>query len=109
MNYYILDEIPGRWDIPYISELPKELDMVLIAMGRKLSIKNLPIRLPVTFEPDSESEIMYPDIMTADVPLFSEKLKQAIIKIGIDTIDFYPVELFNEESGQTVAHYYELI
>lgn len=103
MEYYILDEVAGNPDIPYIGNLPEQLDMVMLVMGKELSF-DLPIRLPVTIE--DESEVVYPDLMTADVPLFSKKLKDTLDDLGIDTITYFPVELFDENSGEVVAHYY---
>jgi hypothetical protein len=103
MDYYILDEVAGNPDIPYIGELPETLDMIDVVMGKKLAIK-LPIRLPVSLE--DESEVSFPDMMTADVPLFSEKLKLLLDGLEIDNIDFYPVELFKKNSGEIVARYH---
>lgn len=103
MEYYILDEIAGNPDIPYIGELPEQLDMIDVVMGKALSFSP-PIRLPVTIE--DESEVVYPDMMTADVPLFSQKLKNTLDELGIDNINYFPVELFDENSGEVVAHYY---
>lgn len=103
MEYYILDEVAGNPDIPYIGELPEQLDMIEVVMGKALLL-DLPIRLPVII--DDESEVVYPDMMTADVPLFSKKLKKTLDDLGIDTIDYFPVELFDENSGEVVAHYY---
>jgi hypothetical protein len=103
MEYYILDEVAGNPYIPYIGELSEGLDMIALVMGKKLSFVH-PIRLPVTI--DDESEVEYPDMMTADVPLFSERLKKALDDSGINTIDYFPVELCKEDSGEVVAHYY---
>lgn len=103
MEYYILDETAGNPDIPYIEELPEQLDMIGVVMGNKLSL-DIPIRLPVNIQ--DESEVGYPDMLTADVPLFSEKLKNALDDLGIDTIDYFPVELYKKKSGETVAQYY---
>lgn len=103
MEYYILDEVAGNPDIPYIGNLPEQLDMVMLVMGKELSF-DLPIRLPVTIE--DESEVVYPDLMTADVPLFSKRLKDTLDDLGIDTITYFPVELFDENSEEVVAYYY---
>ena len=103
MEYYILDEVAGNPDIPYIGELPEQLDMIAM-ITREVPKLNLPIRLPVTI--DDELEVEYPDMMTADVPLFSERLKNALDNLGVTTIDYYPVELFKQDSGEVVAHYY---
>lgn len=103
MEYYILDEVAGNPDMPYIGELPEQLDMINIVMGKALSC-NFPIRLPVSIQ--DESEVVYPDMMTADVPLFSNKLKTTLDDLGIDNIDYFPVELLNEDSGEVVAHYH---
>lgn len=97
MEYYILDEIAGNPDIPYIEELPEQLDMIGVVMGNKLSL-DLPIRLPVTIQ--DESEVEYPDMLTADVPLFSKKLKNTLDDLGIDNIDYFPVELYKKNSGE---------
>lgn len=97
MEYYILDETAGNPDIPYIEELPEQLDMIGVVMGNKLSL-DIPIRLPVNIQ--DESEVGYPDMLTADVPLFSEKLKNALDNLGIDTIDYFPVELHKKNQGK---------
>ncbi|PXY46990.1 imm11 family protein [Flavobacterium hydrophilum] len=103
MEYYILDEVAGNPDIPYIGELPEQIDMIEVVMGKEYSF-DLPIRLPVTIQ--DESEVVYPDMMTADIPLFSKRLKNKLDDLGIDNINYFPVELFDEESGEVVAHYY---
>jgi len=103
MEYYILNEVAGNPDIPYIGELPEQLNMIEVVMGKAQSF-NLPIRLLVTIQ--DESEVVYPDMMTADVSLFSKKLKNKRDDLGIDNINYFPVELFDEESGEVVAHYY---
>nr|WP_315239722.1 DUF1629 domain-containing protein [uncultured Flavobacterium sp.] len=103
MEYYIFDERAGNPDIPYIGELPEQIDMIEVVMGKAHSF-DLPIRLPVTIE--DESEVVYPDMMTADVPLFSKRLKNTLDNLGIDNIDYFPVELFKKDSGEVVAHYY---
>lgn len=104
INYYILDEVSSCWDCPYIREIPEELDMINAMLGKKIEAKNLPIRIPVTIT--DESEVVYPDIMTADLPLFSNKLKLVFDNLGINNIIYYPVELINEQSGNTKAHYF---
>ncbi|PUA28295.1 MAG: hypothetical protein B0W54_17650 [Cellvibrio sp. 79] len=103
MEYYILDEVTGNTDIPYIGELPEQLDMIDMVMGKPLSFK-LPIRSPVTI--DDESEVTYPDMMTADVPLFSKRLKSVLDDLGVDNINYFPVELFDENSEKVIAYYY---
>lgn len=103
MDFYILDEVSGNPYIPYINELPEQLDMIDVVMGKKLVLEQ-PIRVAVSI--DDESEVSYPDILTADIPLFSDKLKQLLDRLGIDNIDYYPVELYDKDSGETVAQYY---
>ncbi|MDI7187132.1 hypothetical protein QMM42_13070 [Leptospira santarosai] len=104
MNYYILDEDSSCWDCPYIREIPEELDMMNAILGKKIEVENLPIRIPVTIT--DESEVVYPDIMTADLPLFSNKLKLVFDNLGINNIAYYPVELIDEQSNNTKAHYF---
>ncbi|WP_036096011.1 imm11 family protein [Leptospira weilii] len=104
MNYYILDGVSDCWDCPYIGEIPEELDMINAMLGKRIEVKNFPIRLPVTIA--DESEVVYPDIMTADLPLFSNKLKLVFDSLGINNINYYPVELIDEQSNNTKAHYF---
>ncbi|WP_061230517.1 imm11 family protein [Leptospira interrogans] len=104
MNYYILEEVNYHLNIPYIGDLPEELDTIDVMTGRKIEISNLPIRVPIKI--DYESEIVYPDIMTADLPLFSEKIRNSLDQIEIKNIQYYPVELFEDQTGQTKANYY---
>lgn len=85
MNYYILEEVNYHLNIPYIGDLPEELDTIDVMTGRKIEISNLPIRVPIKI--DYESEIVYPDIMTADLPLFSEKIRNSLDQIEIKTFN----------------------
>jgi hypothetical protein len=103
MEYYILDEVSGNPDIPYIMEVPEQLDIIDTVMGKTISF-DLPIRLPVSIV--DESEVVYPDMMTADVPLFSKRLKNTLDDLGVDAITYFPVELFNNETDEVVASYY---
>jgi hypothetical protein len=99
-----MDEVAGNPNIPYIGDLPEELDMIDVVMGKKLNFKELPIVLPVRIR--DETDVEYPDLITGNVPLFSEKLKIALDKLNVDNIDYFPVELLNEKSKKTVAKYY---
>ncbi|EMO24875.1 hypothetical protein LEP1GSC170_3249 [Leptospira interrogans serovar Bataviae str. HAI135] len=63
-----MDEVKGQWNIPFIGDIPDGIDMIDVMLGKKIEVKNLPIQLPVTI--DEEEETIYPDIMTADLPLF---------------------------------------
>lgn len=100
MEYYILDEVAGNPDIPYIEELPEQLDMIGVVIGKTYSF-NLPIRLTVTIV--DESEVIYPDMMTADIPLFSKRLKNILDDLGIDNIVYFPVELIKKDSGASCS------
>ncbi|MBN1501850.1 MAG: hypothetical protein JW982_16955 [Spirochaetes bacterium] len=104
MEYFIMDEVAGNPYIPYIGDLPEELDMIDVAIGKKVDINDVPIQLPVSI--GDVSEVEYPDLLTGNVPLFSEKLKFALDETGIDNIDYFQVDLINEEDGKTVAKYY---
>ncbi|KON76388.1 imm11 family protein [Leptospira kirschneri] len=104
MNYYILEEVTYHLNVPYIGDLPEELDRIDVMTGKKIEILNLPIRVPIRI--DYEDEIVYPDMMTADLPLFSEKMRNSLDRIGVENIQYYPVELFENQTGETKANYY---
>ncbi|EJO68934.1 hypothetical protein LEP1GSC049_1881 [Leptospira kirschneri serovar Cynopteri str. 3522 CT] len=59
MNYYILEEVTYHLNVPYIGDLPEELDRIDVMTGKKIEILNLPIRVPIRI--DYEDEIVYPD------------------------------------------------
>ncbi|EQA72802.1 imm11 family protein [Leptospira noguchii] len=103
-SHFILDEVQGQWNIPFIGDIPDEIDMIDVMLGKKIEVKNLPIQLPVTI--DEEEETIYPDIMTADLPLFSKKLKSIFDSLEINNIIYYPVELIEERSGDKTAEYF---
>jgi len=45
------------------------------------------------------------ELSDGEVPLVSDRLKQALIDAGVDNVDYYPVELKNKETGQTYEYF----
>ncbi|EJO69347.1 hypothetical protein LEP1GSC049_1880 [Leptospira kirschneri serovar Cynopteri str. 3522 CT] len=38
--------------------------------------------------------------------MFSEKMRNSLDRIGVENIQYYPVELFENQTGETKANYY---
>ncbi|HIP19715.1 MAG TPA: hypothetical protein EYG70_01170 [Sulfurimonas sp.] len=103
MNYYILDEVSPNRYAPYL-ELPDEIDLIESIMGKKPQFDYLPIKMEA--EIDEDEKIVYTDIINPGVPLFSNKMKSALDAVGITNIDYYPVEIIDEDSKELLAEYW---
>ncbi len=103
MNYYIFDEVSPNRYAPYL-ELPDEIDLIESIMGKKPQFDYLPIKMEA--EIDEDEKIVYTDIINPGVPLFSKKMKEALDELGITNIDYYPVEIIDEDSKDLLAEYW---
>jgi len=103
MAYYIFDEVSPNRDAPYL-DLPDEIDMIDSIMGKKPDFYELPIQIPAKIT--AGEKIVYTDIINPGVPLFSNKMKEALEQFGIDNIDYYPVELIDAETKEVLAEYW---
>lgn len=103
MQYYIFNEVSPNLDAPFL-ELPDEIDIIESIMGKKPIFDELPIEIPATINKDEK--IVYTDIINPGVPLFSDKMKSTLDALGIDTIDYYPVQLIDSETKEVIAKYW---
>ncbi len=103
MEYYIFDEVSPNHDAPYL-DLPDEIDLIDSIMGKKPDFDDLPIKIPAKINEDEK--IVYTDIINPGVPLFSEKMKQALDQFGVTNIDYYPVLIIDSKRKEVLAEYW---
>jgi len=103
MHYYIFDEVSPNRDAPYL-DLPDEIDLIDSIMGKKPDFYELPIQIPAKITVGEK--LVYTDIINPGVPLFSQKMKSALDELGVENIDYYPVELINGETKEVLAEYW---
>lgn len=89
MKFYLLEQDLRIPDIAGVGAVPEDIEPLDWIQGKKLP----PPR------PDLRLELMNPsgdfrgDIMGSLVTLFSNKLKAVLPELGVDNIDYFPVEL----------------
>jgi len=103
MEYYIFDAVSPNDDAPFL-ELPDEIDLIESIMGKKPDFYELPIKIPA--EIDKDERIVYTDIINPGVPLFSEKMKSFLDELGVENIDYFPVEIIDYETKEILANYW---
>lgn len=103
MQYYIFDEVSPNRNAPFL-ELPDEIDLIESIMGKKPDFDELPIKIPA--EIDDDEEIVFTDIINPGVPLFSEKMKSALDRCGVNNIDYYPVLIIDSQTKEVLCEYW---
>ena len=103
MHYFIFDEVSPNSEAPFL-ELPDEIDLIESIMGKKPKFNELPIKIEA--EIDEDETVVYSDILNPGVPLFSDKMKVALEACGVENIDYYPVEIIDEDSQELLAKYW---
>lgn len=103
MEYYIFDEVSPNRDAPFL-DLPDEIDLIETIMGKKPIFDELPIEIPADI--DEDEKIVYTDIINPGVPLFSNKMKEALDECGVTNIDYYPVVITDYDTKEVLADYW---
>ncbi|MDF1884153.1 hypothetical protein JHD49_09395 [Sulfurimonas sp. SAG-AH-194-C21] len=101
MAYYIFDEVSPNRYAPFL-ELPDEIDLIESIMGKKPQFDYLPIEM----EAEIDEDVVFTDIINPGVPLFSHKMKTALDGLGVTNIDYYPVNIIDEDSKDVLAEYF---
>jgi len=101
MQYYIFDEVSPNRYAPFI-DLPDEIDLIETIMGKKPDFYELPIEI----EAEIDDDVVYTDIINPGVPFFSSKMKSALDACGVKNIDYYPVQIIDEDTKEVQAEYY---
>ena len=100
-KYYIFDEVSPNIKAPFL-DLPPEIDLIESLKGKKPDFDTLPIAIEASVDED----VVYSDIINPGVPLFSQKVKEALENNGVDHVDYYPVVLVDEDSREILAEYW---
>jgi len=103
MHYYIFDEVSPNRDAPFL-DLPDEIDLIETIMGKRPNFDELPIKMEA--EIDEDEEVVYTDIINPGVPLFSLKMKEALDELGVENIDYYPVQIVDYDTKDVLAEYH---
>lgn len=103
MKYYLLEQDLRIPDIAAVGELPEAIDPYEWMSGKKMPApEGNPLRVMLTRGSGSYRG----GIIGASLTLFSDQLKEALSKLNIDNIDYYPVLLENPDSGAVEAGYW---
>jgi hypothetical protein len=103
MNYYILRQdhrIPNQ---PTVMRCPDEIDPVDWIEGTVRPAPSSPLRLVMSERSGTFRGVIIEGLLT----LFHQKFKDDLTSLGIDNIQYFPVELQNPEGG--IEHKYHLI
>lgn len=103
MQYYIINAVLPNPYAPFLN-LPDEIDIIESIMGKKPIFDKLPIQIPANIGKDEK--IVYTDIINPGVPLFSNKMKSALDELGVDNIEYYPVDIIDAETKEVLAEYW---
>jgi len=101
MNYYILDEVSPNRYAPFL-DLPDEIDLIESIMGKQPMFDELPI----VIQAEIDEDVVYTDIINPGVPLFSDKMKSALDACGVTNIDYFPVQIVDEDTKEVQVEYW---
>lgn len=101
MNYYLLEQDLRIPDIAAIGGVPDHIEPLDWMRGKKMAPPGA-LRLQLSAVSGDERG----DIMGSLLTLFSDELKDAMTKFGVDSIDYFPVELENPNTHEIETGYW---
>lgn len=101
MSYYIFDAVSPNSHAPFL-DLPPEIDLIESLKGKVPNVSDLPIEI----EAEVDEDVVYSDIINPGVPLFSRKVKEALEANDVQNIEYIPVVIIDEASGEVLAEYW---
>lgn len=102
-DFFVIDQDMVTANRPItLGSLPEDLDPLDFVQGRRLQPREEPVMLRLR----ETSGVFCPDMVTYLVPLFSDKLRQALDGLGIDNIDYYAVRLTHPRNVEIDATYW---
>ncbi len=93
-EYYILEQDTQRTDMPVIRKVPGDLDALEFLTGSEKEIAHTPVPIEIK----TVNGVVFPDAVTFMLPLFSGKLKTLLDQLGVDNIQYYEVEMIDQET-----------
>ena len=103
MNYYILQQDPRIEDQPFILSCPDGFDSIEFCEGKLLKDSNIPLK----FKLPPGSGNFRGGIIDGIATLFHDILRDELIRLGIDNIQYFPVDL--EEDNGEIEEGYNLV
>lgn len=100
-KYYIFDEVSPNIKAPFL-DLPPEIDLIESLKGKRPDFDALPIEI----EAAVDNDVVYTDIINPGVPLFSQRVKEALENNGVDNVDYYPIAIVDEDTREVLAEYW---
>jgi len=102
-DFFVIDQDMVTTNRPItLGELPEDLDPLDLIQGHRLQPREKPIALRLR----ETSGDFCPDMITYLIPLFSDKLRQALDALGIDNIDYYAVRLTHPRNVEIDTTYW---
>lgn len=103
-EYYILEQETQRADMPIIQHAPEGVDVLEFYSG---GIKSN-VKTPVAIEVAVKDQVVFPDVFTYLLPLFSDRLRTFLDQFGIDNIEYYEVEMIDHDTKHKIPVKYWL-
>jgi hypothetical protein len=100
MSYYILDQDPRVPAQPTVLSCPDDMKPEDWISGKRMTAPRNPLRLQMSVRTGKFRGVIVKGILT----LFHDILREELIRLGIDNLQFFPVELENPE-GQIETKY----
>jgi hypothetical protein len=96
MDYFILEQDLRIPDSAAVGGVPPSIEPLEWSSGKKLSAPAMPLRVSLM----RGSGSYLGDILGGVVTLFSTRLRDAFSELGVNNIDYFPVELEIPDTGE---------
>lgn len=100
MSYYILQQDPRVPEQPSVLACPENIDPEQWISGERMDGPRSPVRLQMS----PRSGKFRGDIIRGILTLFHEALRNELTRLGVDNVQYFPVELLNPE-GEVETKY----
>ncbi len=101
MDYFLLEQDLRIPDITAVSEVPDHMDPFDWILGKKVAAPTQPLRLQLARSGGNYRGAIISGLVT----VFSDSLKKLLTTLGIDNIDYFPVELEHPETKSVESGY----
>ena len=102
MSYYLLEQDLRIPDIAAIGAVPESIEPLDWMLGKKMAPPAGVLRLPLS----RASGNLRTDLMGTLLTLFSDDLKDAMLRFGVDNLDYFPVELEHPLTRRIETNYW---
>ena len=92
MKYFIMQQDPRILEQPSILDSPQDIDPIEWYEGKVVNDPKVPILLKLS----PRSSDFRGDIIDGILTLFHDCLRDGLVKLGVDNVQYFPVELENQ-------------